>query len=232
MWRNWKLLGLPTFALLAFTTLPALAGGDRDGPQSEDKFKTLEKQIKDQLDELHKSIKKAFADVAKDMDDLRKEVKGNQEKTRLDIDTLGSDIDSIKKQVQQMQADIKALKQQPVETPITNPADKAALEEIKVRLGKIEAILNELRPGNGGTTIVQRPPLASASFVLVNAYSEEVRFTINGKTYVVPAFSTQVIENVQPGLFSYVASSPSWGVFGRNTINLSANETFTITARP
>ena len=66
---------------------------------------------------------------------------------------------------------------------------------------------------------------------LVNDYSEELLFLVNGRAYRVAPGTTHTVEEMPAGAFNYEVISPTWGSRARNTPMLAAGETFTITAR-
>src|SRR6266436_4394190 len=79
------------------------------------------------------------------------------------------------------------------------PPDKADLDDLKGRLGKIEDALGKL--SSVPQTVLS--PARVGRLRLVNEYHEELLFIVNGRSYRVAPGSTQQIEQVPTGAFTY-----------------------------
>ncbi|MBI3410679.1 MAG: hypothetical protein HY040_20270 [Planctomycetes bacterium] len=221
MLSNWKTLAVCSLlAATPFVAPPAvLAGGEKD--------KVLEK-----LENLDKGLAKAFEGIARDMDDIKTQMKKLREKDlidhRLDVARdVEAKMNVVSKGLTELRTAFDLLKARiPVEFPAG--ADKTAMEDIRTKLAAIEQALGKLAPTE------KRVALASPQIgrvVLVNLYPEELLFVVNQKTYRVGPNMTAAVDNLPTGALTYEVVSPTWGLRARNTTNLAANETFTLTAR-
>jgi hypothetical protein len=109
------------------------------------------------------------------------------------------------------------------------PPDKTSLDEIRTRLTLIEQELARL--ATTPRTSLSPSAAGVGRLQLVNNYSEDLLFIVNGRAYRVAPGTTHMVEQVPAGAFNYEVVSPTWGLRARNTPQLVTGETFTITAR-
>jgi len=215
MLRNWKSLELAALLAAAFTAQPVLFAGE--GKKDDPDIKAVIKR----LDAMDKSVAKAFEKIAEDLTVL----KGNDLKTKVDLDKVVAKVETIEDALAKLQGDLDKLKKRG--TSDFNPVDKASLDEIKTKLARIE---NALAKMQGGSRTVFSPP-NTGRVMLVNLYPEELLFVVNGRNYRVPPNRTMPLENHPAGVLTYEVIAQRFGLITQKTSSLDPNETFTITAR-
>jgi archaellum component FlaC len=225
MLRTWKMLALPAVLSAAFTTAPPVArAGGSDGGE---KNPVLEK-----LMQMEKRVNEAFKKIEDDMLELKAEaltVKPGLEAAQKRVKQLEKDLVDMRDDMANMRNDLSDLKKRiPSSTQaLYPPPDKASLDDLKARLGKVEQDFGKL----SGLPQTSFYPARPGRLRLVNEYSEDMLFIVNGRSYRVAPGAIQVLDQVPAGAFSYEVVSPTWGLRGRNTPDLASGETFTITAR-
>jgi hypothetical protein len=229
MMRNWKVLALCTAVTVTLST-PAIvtAGGSPD-----EKVTPLDKMERKLLDALKK------------LDDEVQWLKGESligktryqntqdklDKAHEKLEQLATDVSKVQTDLGQLRAELNDVKKRfstSTQALYPPPNDKATLDEIKGRLGKIEEDLAKL---GTAARVALSPPAASGRLQLVNSYSEDLLFIVNGRAYRLAPGMTQMVDQVPAGAFTYEVVSPSWGLRARNSPLLASGETFTITAR-
>jgi hypothetical protein len=215
MMRNWKVLALPAVLAAALTATPSAANADEAGKA--EKNRVLEKLNKAGLNE-----------ALKEVGDELLYIKGESLVIKQAVKAIKENVEKVQRDLEQLSADLGEGKGRPPAGPQAGspPADKATLEDIKNRLAKIEQDLAKLT-----TTRTAFSPAPSGRLQLVNHYTEDLLFIVNGRAYRVAPGATQTLEQVPAGVFRYEVVSPMWGVRAVNNPVLAAGETFTITAR-
>src|SRR5207245_2224330 len=105
-------------------------------------------------------------------------------------------------------------------------------DDIRQRLEQIEKMLSKMQPTQQRTSGYAGGP-NSGRVSLVNAYSEEILFIVNGtKSYRLAPNASMQLDGVPAGALSYQIMSNSWGVGAARTTPLAAGETLTLTAVP
>jgi len=228
MMRNWKLLGLSSLVAVALASSPAPAGEKDETPTQGDRIKSVHEELRG----LRKLVQKALDQIGADMTDVKqdlKALKANQDDTALKLRDAQNKITDFGKQVDQLRLDVETLRKRGDVSLYPPPGDKAALDDIKARLGDIEAALQRLQPS---TTVTKSPPPANTGrLVLVNAYSEELLFLVNQKPYRVAAGATAVLDNLAAGTVNYEVISPTYGLRARNSPFLEPGKSIILTAR-
>jgi hypothetical protein len=228
MMRNWKLASLSSLLAVALASAPAPAGGTDGVQPPTDKLKALEQG----LEEMNKRLKKAFEQLGVDITAIKddvKTIKDNQADADLKLLDARGKVNALEKQYNQLRLDIEALRKRIDLRLYPPPGDKEMLDRIEDRLTKIEQALKLLQP----PTVSKLGPAAANTgrVVLVNAYTEELLFLVNGKAYRVAAGNTAVLDNLPAGQFTYEVISPTYGLRARNSPFLEAGKSFIITAR-
>lgn len=220
MLRNWKTLAL--YSLTVVTLAQPV-----DGQEKQEK-------VVERLDNLEQSIKKSFEELGKDIRAMSADLgafKKDLMKVQSDVSVLQADGLKSNFVIEGLRKDIEALKKQLENGSRISPIDKAAVEDVKLRLSAIEKAILSLQPGleRVARTGVETPK--GGRVMLVNNYPEMLLFVLNGREVRVPAMSSQVIEDVPAGSLNYEAISPTWGLRARRTTTLAPGETFTLTAQ-
>jgi len=167
------------------------------------------RQLQEQLEHIDATTKRAFDRLHEDLGSLRRELKGCQDdrfEGRLRLETANATLTSLQPQLAALRAEVETLRRTPA------PATVAYY------------------PPAAPSYVALSPP-QTGRLVLVNNYTEEMIFNVNGRTYRVAAGMSLPLEGFPAGVLSYQVISPTWGVRGSNTTTLAAGETFTVTAR-
>ena len=224
MMRTWKLLALPAVLTAALSAAPTVvtAGGQGEG----------DKPVLERLDKMDKAVQDAFKKISDEMLLLKGDAliaKTGLQKAQEKIDQLEKDMAQALRDVTKLRVEADELRKRGSSSTeaLYPPADKAGLDDIKSRLGKIEQELTRI----AGSSSTSQSPARVGRLRLVNEYSEELLFLVNGRSYRVAPGTTQQVEEVPTGAFTYEVISPTWGLRARNTPVLAAGETFTISAR-
>jgi hypothetical protein len=226
MLRNWNVMKLSSLmaVALAANSVPAAPQAE----QGQDDLKTLRESIvalSAKLDAMNSNLDKALTGV------------------KLDIKLLNEVSDETKLKVAAMQLGLKALETQlanlrtemdkPARTSLY-PGEKPSTNEIVSRLTKIEEALARMAEGR----IANAAPANFGRIQLANRYPEEMLFLVNGKTYKVAPYTTVLLDNQPPGMFTYEVISGSYGMIsGANGVPgpsrpmLEPGKTYTITVR-
>ena len=99
-----------------------------------------------------------------------------------------------------------------------------ALNETIAKLGPIAKRDSMSPPVNGS------PAAATGRVMLVNLYSEDLLFIINGRQHRVPAKTQRLIEGVPTGRLQYEVFAERWGTLDNRATTLASGDTFTLTA--
>lgn len=173
-------------------------------------------------------LKKSIADVKSDIVALQ----GEQLKQKLQIESAKTQIDLVNDQIARLQKKLVAGEPGPVD-PKAPVVERANLEDIRLKLGSIEQAILKLAPGKDRVSM--SPPTTASTtntgrVVLVNMYSEDMLYIVNGRTFRVAPSASRVLEAMPAGMLTYEVVSPTWGVRSNDRTILGANETFTISA--
>lgn len=259
MIRTWKTLALASLLVAASPTF-AVAGGAE--PDAKALQKTIE-ELRKTVDALKKKVDDApiamtGKEVLAETNRLEKNISGQIDKLNKD---LQSDLSAIKEQQLSQKLDLQGLKGLPkrvqaletdiasvneelrklrkqilADSPIpTQPADRAAFDDIRSRLAKIEKLIESLQaPGIGGSERKSFASPAGTNFgrvLLVNLYSEDMLFIVNDRPYRVESGKTVQLDGVPTGALNYHVFSDRWGTRALKTTSLQPSETLTVTAR-
>jgi hypothetical protein len=256
--RTWKTLALASLLVAASPTF-ATAGGEPDAKALQKTIEELRKTVeslstkvdkaalamssKEVLAEINRLEKTLVGQIDKASKDLQLQITTiNEEQLRQKLDLQG--LKSLSKRVQALEEnvvtineDLKKLRKQILaESPIpTQPADRAAFDDIRARLAKMEKLLESLQTSGIGSS--ERKSFASpagANFgrvLLVNLYSEDMLFIVNDRPYRVDSGKTVQLDGVPTGALNYHVFSDRWGTRALKTTSLQPSETLTVTAR-
>jgi hypothetical protein len=228
MFRNWQTLTLYSLLTSAVILQPAVA-------QESDS-----KALLDRLDKLNLSIADSFKSVGADISGIRNDLKKIKDDVKsVNDDALGnrlmitdatSKIEQMQAALNKLRADLEAFKKRTPDGVAASPAvDRTSLDEIKSKLGAIEAAILKLAPAASRTALF--PPTQSGRIVLLNLHPEDLLFVVNDKGVRVPAGKNVTLESIPAGTVNYELFSETWGPRGRKATTLAANETLTLTAR-
>jgi hypothetical protein len=243
MIRNWKTL--VTYSLLSVGAViiappPAVVVAQEKKDPVE--VKGIDDLVK-AVQELTKRIEKLEQKKAPTLDrDGLKEAIGSE----LDVKLKGL-VDAIKKstdgqvnqdlklqahknELDRLSKEIAGLSKKLAEAPATPSVDKAFMEETRSALKTINETLAALKPTK--TNVSMSPPIngTTGRVLVVNLYSEDLLFLLNGKEHIVPAGRSRAIEGVPTGPMQYRVYSQRWGMLIDQGATLTAGETFTLTA--
>ena len=234
MLRNWKMLTLLA-ATIVYLEPPQVVAQADDADikailQRMDKMDTALqgsfKAITDQITELKKDTTK-LKDSSKTLTDNLATLSGETLKQQLNLDKTNKRLDIVDEQLKLLRADLDGLKFKVPQTPVASGVDKASMDEIRGKLSQIEQALAKIE----STNRVSLSPPRVGRVVLVNLYHEDLLFVINSQTHRVPPNSTMPLDSIPAGQLTYEVIPGTWGLRANNTVSLSANETFTLTAR-
>jgi len=220
MIRSWKLLA----ATVVLAAAPAVvsAGGTDEAAKT---------TVLDKLAQMDKRLNEAFRKIGEDMVGVKADAlmaKRDLQNAQEKLDQLAKDMTQTRNDLIKMRLEMNDLKKGSTSSirSLYPPADKASLDAITNRLGKIEKDMSRLT----SPPRVALSPAPTGRLKLVNDYAEEMAFIVNGHRYIVAPHMIQVLEQVPAGAFTYAVESPTWGLRAHNTPVLAAGETFTITA--
>lgn len=233
MKRNWNTLSWVAVVAMATVVAPPAIAQTTDTNDVKTILERLGKMDKSLAEMGQKistdmqALKSANDEMKKDLTPLMEEVL----KQRLKLDLANSKMELLETQLNKLGKDLDELKKRlPAEgIALYPPAEKGAIDDIKTKLGQIEQMLNKMQVAAPRVSL--SPPPSTGRVILVNLYNEELLFLINQKPYRVAPNSTMTLENQPVGSLAYEVISGTWGMRARNTVTLSANETFTLTAR-
>lgn len=246
MTRTWKTVTMYSLLAGAVTLAPPplLAEGDKGIQSKVEPLEKLQKSVDaliKRIDDLEKkpSEKDAIVDAVRaelkklevgPLSDITKgmgALQAEQLKQKVQIDDLTTQVESLRK------------KMLAAEKPGPAPSvDKAFMEELREIRGSIKALqetIAKLGPiekrdsayPNGNGAAARK---TTGRVAIVNLYSEDLLFVINGVGYSVPARSSKIIENVPTGALNYLVHSERWGPLEERVTSLAAGDTFTLTA--
>jgi polyhydroxyalkanoate synthesis regulator phasin len=193
MTRTWQWLGFSALLTLGATALPAPA--QKTGEEKEvDQIKA----IRIVLDEMNKSLDKAFKKVDEDISGLKNDVKKLDDTNKLGLlklqlqmqDTLLK-MEELKRQVFDLQAEVDRLKKTGGRISLFPP--EKTLEE---RVTKLEKDMAQMQATN--RTAFSAPP-ETGSLVVENRYPEEILFVVNGSAYRMAPGSQLRVDNLPVG---------------------------------
>jgi hypothetical protein len=246
MIRNWKALTM--YSLLSAATVfvappPALAQEPK-----KDALEEVQRSLKDIADRLDKIEKKKSpqGDKAAIAEILRAELKKLEDGT---LARLNDKVEEVKKTLDGVETKVSALQEKQLkhelkleqhkflidqlikklDAPTSPTVDKAMLET----LNAIRDSIAKLAPTEK-RLMMSSPNGAAASVgrvVLMNLYSEDLLFEVNGVGYRVPAGKSRPVNNVPAGAVRYVVHSTRWGTLEDKTTTIVPGDTFTLTAR-
>ncbi len=242
MIRTWKMLTMMSLMSAATITVmpqPILFAQEKE-PVKIEGLDKLQKAI----DALDRKVDALQASTA-DKDTVAKAIRAELEKLKDGVlNDLGTEIAAIRNEQKRQEktlADHKTLITLLSETvnglqvksvPAT---DKAFMDEMKKSIKSLEDAVAKLGttkertsfspPTNGNVA----PKMGKVK--LVNNFSTELLFTVNGAGHRVLPGTLLTIENVPPGELTYEVIMNGLGLLERRVTNLSAGETFTVAAR-
>ena len=146
------------------------------------------------------------------------------------------DLEKHKKQIELLSEEIAILQKRLLAgNSAVSPApavDKAFMEEFRSSLKSLQETIAKmgptkerisLSPPSGATTNMGR-------VMLVNLYTDDLLFLVNGTPYRVPAGKSRMVDNVPVGTLQYLVHSDRWGTLENRSTNLAGGDTFTLTA--
>jgi hypothetical protein len=219
MLRNWKLFELAALLAIAAPSPIVLAGGE--GKETEkailERVEKMVKDLKAQVAEVKtqvNSMSGSLGNVAKEVAELKGEITPLKGIT-LKIESLNSSFGGLKAELERFKS--------------ASSMDKIGLEDVKERLANIEKALARLQQTEMRTSF---SPAATAfgKIMLINNYTDRLLFQINDKQFFVEPGTSQPIENVPAGPFTYRVMSPNHGWLAQHNRVLEPNRTFTLNA--
>jgi hypothetical protein len=187
-----------------------------------------EKNQPAKADKLSDADKDAIADI------LRKELKKLEDGV---LATLQKRVDTLEGKLSALQLEqlghkilIDQLTKRLDATSASPVVDKAMMDTLKaIQDGIAKLAPPEKRssayPANGTATNTGR-------VMLVNNYSDDLLFIINGLRYRAPAHTSRLVENIPVGPVNIEVAADRFGIFNRQATTLAAGDTFTLTANP
>lgn len=108
------------------------------------------------------------------------------------------------------------------------------MDETRGSLKALQDAVAKLAAAEASQRLSMSPPNGTIAntgrVMLVNLYSEELLFIINGASYRVPANKSRMIENVPTGTLRYEVFADRWGSLENRITTLAAGDTFTLSA--
>jgi hypothetical protein len=248
MIHNWKTLTM--YSLLSAATMtfvsPPLAMADDPKPLEEvrkslkaiaDRLEKIENKKAPEVD--HEALLKAIRAEIKKLDDgALAKINDKIEGVRTSVDGLKAEVGALKEeqfkqklQLEQHKFLIDQLTKKLDAAPTSPTVDKSVQEKLKAiqdaiaKLGPTKVRDSMAAPNGSATT-------SNGRVMLVNHYSDDLLFIINGARYRVPAHASRLVETVTPGSVNIEVVADRWGIFNRQVTTLAAGELFTLTATP
>ena len=229
MIRNWKTLtmySLLSAAAVAFAPQPAVVFATE---------KNLPTNADGQDKKLSDADKEAIAGILRqELKKLEDGVLANLQKSVNALEGKVSDLQieqlKHKLQIEQQKFLIDQLTKRLDAASASPVADKAMMDTLKaIQDGIAKLAPGEKRssayPANGTATNTGR-------VMLVNNYSDDLLFIINGLRYRAPAHTSRLVENIPVGPVNIEIAADRFGIFNRQATTLAAGDTFTLTANP
>jgi hypothetical protein len=260
MIRTWKTLTLAAL-LTAVSPPPAPAGGTpAKDPNKEvlgkvDELRQTVEALSKKLDALSASpsskdvladLKRVETAVLGQIEKVDRalrtdiaEIKESQFKQKLELQMLNSKLKAFDEQLAELSDKVLKLRKQVAsETPVpATGLERAAMDELRMRLGTIEKALAALQPLNieSARKSYSPPPPANGNLgrvLLTNLYNTSMLVTLNGQTYRVEPQKTVELRDMPAGAINYEVFADGWGVIRPlRTTMLLPNETLMITAK-
>ena len=176
--------------------------------------------------ELQKLEDGALANINQDL----KAVKKGVAELTTEISALKTEQLRQKLQIEQQKFLIDQLTKKLETGPASPTVDKAMLEALKAIQDGIAKLgptteRKMMSPAISNTATMGR-------VMLVNLYTDDLLFLINGAPYRVPAGKTRPVDNVPAGSLQFQVHSERWGTLANQSTQLLPSETFTLTATP
>jgi hypothetical protein len=213
-------------ALTRKLDVPAPSGG----PDLLAEIKRLEKSISGQIDKVNSDLKNETSAIQAEQLKQKLELQ-NLQGLQNKLKSLDGEVSSLYEEVSKLR---KQLLAQPVPTLPVPGTDKAAFDDLRLKLGAIEKALALLQvPTNGKERVSLSPPTGNnlGRVLLVNLYNEDLLFIVNNQPFRVEPGRTVAIDAVPSGALTYQVHSPVWGTVRTKATTLQPNETLTVTAR-
>ena len=229
MIRNWKTLtmySLLSAAAVAFAPQPAVVfATEKNLPTNADgQDKKLSDADKEAIagilrQELKKLEDGVLANLQKSVNALEGKVSDlqiEQLKHKLQIEQQKFLIDQLTKRLDAASA-----------SPVVDKAMMDTLKAIQDGIAKLAPTQkrSSAYPSNGTAANTGR-------VMLVNQYSDELLFIVNGVGHRLPPQTSKLVENIPVGALGIEVFSSRFGVFNRQATTLAGGETFTLTANP
>jgi hypothetical protein len=229
MIRNWKTLtmySLLSAAAVAFAPQQAVVfATEKNLPTNTDgQDKKLSDADKDAIagilrQELKKLEEGVLANLQKSINSLEgkvSELQNEQTKHKLHIEQQKFLIDQLTKRLDAASA-----------SPVVDKAMMDTLKAIQDGIAKLAPTekRSSAYPANGTAASTGR-------VMLVNQYSDELLFIVNGVGHRLPPQTSKFVENIPVGAVGIEVFSTRFGVFSRQATTLAGGETFTLTANP
>jgi hypothetical protein len=253
MTRTWKTVTMYSLLTAAAVTLappPLLAQEDKTDKGIVVKTEALEK-LQKSVDKLIKrmdaleqkpgldeeAVVKAFrAEFKKVEDGALDDINRNIKKVRDEMSAIQAEQLRQKQRYDDLSDQIKALRERVAvveKTPSTPAVDKAFMEEFRSSMKAMQETIAKIGPIEKRDSAYLNGKSAFATtgrVAIVNLYSEDLLFVINGVGYRVPARGSKMVENVPSGALNYLVHSERWGTLENRVTSIAAGDTFTVTA--
>jgi uncharacterized coiled-coil protein SlyX len=252
MMRTWKTVTMYSLLAAAVTLAPPplIAQEEKPIPAKIDGLEKLQKSVDaliKRIDDLEKkpvtTDKDAIAEVFRT--ELKKLEDGALGDISKSIKTLKTDMSALqteqlkqKRQLDDLTDQVESLRKKMLAAgtgPLGTPAvDKAFMEEFRSSMKSLQDIIAKLGPNEKRTSAYPNgngnAALKTGRVAIVNLYSEELLFVVNGVGHRVPARSSKMIESVPTGALNYEVFSERWGPLENRVTSIAAGDTFTLTA--
>jgi len=229
MIRNWKTLtmySLLSAAVVAFAPQPAVVFATE---------KDLPTNVDGQDKKLSDADKDAIAGILRqELKKLEDGVLANLQKSVHALEGKVSDL-----QIEQLKHKLQIEQQKFLIDQLTKRLDAASASPVvdKAMMDTLKAIqdgITKLAPTQKRSSAYPSNGTAANSgrVMLVNQYSDELLFIVNGVGHRLPPQTSKLVENIPVGTLGIEVFSTRFGVFNRQATTLAGGETFTLTANP
>ena len=189
---------------------------------------------------LKEELKKLETGLLKDLSGSVKGISTDVQGVKKSVAALQADLTNIKAQQLDLKAQLdsqKALIDQLTEDRKrllinSSPApsiDRASMDEIRNRFNAIENAIAKI-PVTDKRLSMYGPTANGARVMLVNLYSDDVLFIVNGANHRVSPGRSKALENIPTGTVNMEVVSDRYGLISTQSTSLLSGETFTLTA--
>jgi hypothetical protein len=223
MTRTWKTFGLQTVLAAALVAAPATANAAEES-----------KKITG-----NKELNKRIADLQKDLNKLKTQVKSIDE-TLLKVESLEGRIKGIEdgldkrdkelkevlekvgKDMQGFRKDMdKVLEQLTKKNGSSKPTEG---DDLTSRVAKIEKVLEQIAKRVSPPPSLYGPD-ETGRVLMINRYMDPITIILNGRVYRLNPGTSRLVDGVPAGTLTYDVGTPIYPSLGQRTSNLLPNET-------